>query len=321
MSYQPLEGAGERLHLSPTGRNPTGPERRLPQQAEPSPAPPLGANPRSVHAIEGHYINTQQGLERGYWLRRQTQSRARLLAHVAHDAVLLLDAQTLCVLDANPAAIALFADPRQALIGEPLRPCIAEALRPALDDLLHGAVANGQAAEVRLALTTAHGAIELSASPAWADRQRCLVLRCRRSSADPAALAKPAPDDAVVITDTLGRVLEVNAALLALCSAADAAAVQGRPIAEVLGGPAAQWPALLKRLAERRVIGRFELRLGNTVGTARAGSTARTDGPGVTERPALLSAAVLSEADSEQFGFALHSPVPAGPALPAAQHA
>jgi PAS domain-containing protein len=298
MSKSPPDDAGERLHeqsAHPTGRSPAASERSLPL--------PLGAQPRSVDAIEQRYFEAQQGLEQGYWQRRQARSRTQLLAHVARDAVLLLDAQTLLVLEANPAAIALFEVSVAELIGHPLQPCLAQALRPALDDLLHSAAASGQAAEVRLSRAVAQGAIELSASPVRAGRRRCLVLRGRRTEAQPAALADPLADDAALITDATGRVLWANAPLRALCGAADGASVEGLALADVLGGPPAQWAALLARVAERRVIGLLAMQL-RGMGEHAA-----------SERPAWLSAAALPDAETEQFGFTLRLAAPAAAGL------
>ena len=67
----------------------------------------VGRDLRTVSAIQQHFMDAQQEMERDYWQRRQTVSHCRQLFQVAHDAVLVLDADTLAVLDANPAAGAL----------------------------------------------------------------------------------------------------------------------------------------------------------------------------------------------------------------------
>ena len=306
MPDSPPEHAGLRPQQQPADRRPVAFERRSALHADAGPAQPLGGNPRSVDAIEQRYLDTQQGLEHGYWAHRQALSHARLLADVARDALLLLDAQTLAVLEANPAALALFDCSATALFGQPLTTCVATTLRPALDTLLRGAAASGHAAEVRLALGTAADGIALLASPTLAGRQRCLVLRCRRLDVGLPVGASPADDDdAAVIIGSQGRVLWANAPLLALCGADHAGAVEGRLLADVLGGPPAQWSALLAQVAERRVVGRAALSL---------------RGPGAAGRPALFSAAVLFETEAEQIGCTLRLLDLAAPAPCTVEH-
>ena len=70
----------------------------------------VGRDLRVVAAIQQRFLESQQELERDYWKRRQTEARYRLLFQVATDAVLVLDAQTYRVVEANQAATHLLGE-------------------------------------------------------------------------------------------------------------------------------------------------------------------------------------------------------------------
>lgn len=64
----------------------------------------VGRGLRAVAAIQQRFVDAQREMERGYWRTRQSESRYRLLFQVATDAMLVVDAQSLHILEANQAA-------------------------------------------------------------------------------------------------------------------------------------------------------------------------------------------------------------------------
>ncbi|MBL8303178.1 MAG: PAS domain-containing protein, partial [Ideonella sp.] len=256
----------------------------------------VGRDLRAVSAIQQRFLDAQQELERGYWQRRQTESHYRLLFQVAHDAVVVLDAETLLVREANPSAVALFAPPSGSFAGKLLRHCIDDAVRPAFDELLSTSRATGRAGEVRLRVAQAGTPIDLAATPFRAEGQHCLLLRARRaepSAVDPQTVLDfiGQTPDAVVVTDSRGGVLWANPAFVALCDAPSEAHLKGRSLGEALGGdPAHQWATLLARVRARGVVGRVELNL---------------QWPGAAPMAVDVSAALLEDGDQEHIGFTL----------------
>lgn len=255
----------------------------------------VGRDLRAVGAIQQRFLDVQQEIERGYWQRRQAEGHYRLLFQVAHDAVMVLDAQTFLVREANPAAASLFSRAGAPLAGQMLRPCVDEAMRPAFDELLATASVTGRAAEVRLRVADIGTSIDLAATPFRAEGRPCLLLRARRaepSAGDPQAVLDfiGQTPDAVVVTDSRGGVLWANPAFVALCDAPSAALLKGRPIGEALGDTAQQWAALLARVRARGVVGRAELVL--TL-------------PGAAPILADVSATLLEEGDQEHIGLTL----------------
>jgi transcriptional regulator PpsR len=260
----------------------------------------VGRDLRAVSAIQQKFLDAQQELEREFWRRRHAESRYRQLFQVAQDAVLVLEAEGLEVLEANPAAGDLFATPLQALVGGPLDRWIDPAMRASLDELLITARASGRAAEVRLRVAGTGLPVDLSVTPFRADEQHCLLLRARRAAAS-ADDSQAVLDyightpDAVVVTDTVGRVLWANPSFVELCQAPTEARLRGRHLADALGGDPTQWSTLLARVRTRGIVGQA------TVVLRASGSVATMAG---------VSAALLAEGDQEHIGLSLRPMAP-----------
>ena len=61
-----------------------------------------GRDQRAISAIQQRFIESQQEMERSYWIQRQAEAHYRLLFQVATDAVLVVDAKSMLVIDSNP---------------------------------------------------------------------------------------------------------------------------------------------------------------------------------------------------------------------------
>lgn len=233
----------------------------------------VGRDLRAVAAIQQRFVDAQQEMEREYWRLRQTQTRQRLLQQVARDAVMVVEADTLAVLQHNRAAAALFGMP-------------ATPLPDSLRDLLQMARSTGRAAEVRARLPRGQH-IELSATPFRApgrEHALRLLVRARPVDDEPEDTA----GDAVVVTDSAGRLLMANGAFDALCR--DGASLSGQPLAQALGDPQRGIAALL---ADVRRDGLAEMP------TLTAGSIA--DGLLTLQ----ASASLIAEGDQEHIGLTL----------------
>ncbi len=271
----------------------------------------VGRDLRAVAAIQQRFVEAQQLMERDYWKQRQSEERYRMLFQVATDAVLVVDPQTMCTTEANRAAGMLFGRPSIELIGLPASVGVAPAARPGVDELLQIARATGRPAEIRaLAAPAVDGApsgataVDISATPFRAGDSMLLLVRARavesgqelRSMTDRLGDFVERTPDAVVITDSSGRVQMANPAFAALCSAggdhdplADGPVV-GRALADALGDPQRTLAAIL---AEARRLG-FAERKHATIGREEARHA-------VVE----VSAALLAEGDQEAIGLTL----------------
>jgi transcriptional regulator PpsR len=221
----------------------------------------VGRDLRALAAIRQRFADTQQQMEREYWKKRQTESRYRMLFQVATDAVLVVDAQSLQVIEANRAAAQLFDLPLEGLIGRPVTVAVDRGTRPAVQALLARARESGRPAEARARLANRVGAISMSAAPFRSDGALHLLVRARAadvpeqvtgSTPHIAELVERIPDG-VVITDAAGRIVMANPAFLELCAIPDEAQIRGVQLNQWLGQSEDDLAALLVQVRSRGI--------------------------------------------------------------------
>lgn len=248
----------------------------------------VGRDLRAVGAIQQRFIEAQQELERDYWKLRQAQTRDRLLAQVACDAVMVVDGASLAVVNANAAAGELFGG-------------VDRPLPAPIQELLTMARSTGRAAEVRTRLSRAGASVmvDLTATPFRATLRdqglQRLLVRARPAGTE---VAGPA-GEAVVVTDSSGRVLMANDAFLTLCHSGSEAQARGRPLTELMGDPERQLASVLADVRREGLAANRSVRVGGGVAPL-----AEIE----------IAAALLADGDQECIGLTLHRNQPAGPA-------
>lgn len=272
----------------------------------------VGRDLRSITAIQQRFLDAQQEMERGYWRVRQAEARYRLLFQVATDAVLVVDAHTLQILEANQAASQLFDLSLDRVVGRPVDFGFESHSRGAVNELLAAARASGQPAEIRARLAGKVTATSVVATPFRADDAMRLLVRVRTmdmpgSSADLSSTLARLVDgtsDGVVVTDSSGRILVANPAFLRLVQMSTEAAVKGRPLMDWIGVSDHQLAALLLQVRRLGITSRIASRL-------MSADAQLSD--------VEISAALLTEGDQECIGFTIHQvaprPAPAGSSL------
>ncbi len=271
----------------------------------------VGRDLRAIAAIQQRFLDAQQELERDYWKQRQTESRYRLLFQVATDAVLVVDAATLTTIEANRAAAELFGRAPAQMAGQPAVVGIDPASRPAVEELLSATRASGKPAEIRARLAGSGGQpgvalVDVSATPfrATADgsSQLLLLVRVRSTERRGSDAARRLADfvehtpDAVVITDSTGRLQIANPAFLALCPpGVQEAQLKGRSLAELLGDPSRRLAALVAEVRRNGIAAQVRASIG----------APRGDWSGAATVDVEVSAALLAEGDQECIGFIL----------------
>jgi transcriptional regulator PpsR len=246
----------------------------------------VGRDLRAVSTLQQRLVETQQALERDYWRLRHVETRYRLLFQRSREAVLVVDAQTRKVADANAAAGALFGLPPERLVGRAFPPDAIAASRQALDDLLVATRFDGAGDEVDVRLADGR-ALRAAASCFRQDAQTLFLVRFAHleaggaatgvrisgaADAGPlAALLADAPD-AFVVSDPAGHVVSANRAFLDLAQLGDAAQAVGRSLTEWVGRPGADLPVLLSMLKQHGVV-----RLVNTAVRGEHGTTTEVE--------------------------------------------
>lgn len=230
----------------------------------------VGRDLRAVAAIQQRFVDAQQDMEREYWRLRQAQTQRRLLEQVARDAVLVVDARTLEPLQANRAAKLLFGD--GAAAADPG----ADVRRPQQWSFCRSAHAPG--------LRHVDRAVGHPFRAPGADHSQRLLVRARPAEPEPL----PTEGDAVVVTDSAGRVLVANAAFGLLVR--DGGPAIGRPVVEALGDPQRALAALLAEVRRE--------------GIAELGSLV-VGGAGVEVQRLEATASLIAEGDQECIGLSL----------------
>ncbi len=259
----------------------------------------VGRDLGAIAAIQQRFLDAQHEMERSYWRARQAEARYRLLFQVATDAVLVVDAQSFDILEANQAAAGLFDLPIEQVLGRPASFGFERISRGAIEDLLASSRASGQPTEIRARLLGKISTTSVAATPFRTDDAMRLLMRVRTmdmpgaSSDLNATLARlvDSASDGVVVTDSAGRMLLANPAFLKLVRMNTEAAVKGRPLMDWIGVSDEQFANLLAQVRRQGIARRFESRLLSA---------------DATMTPVELSAALLTEGDQECIGFTIH---------------
>ncbi len=258
----------------------------------------VGRDMGSIAAIQQRFLDAQQEMERGYWRARQAEARYRLLFQVATDAVLVVDAESLKILEANQAASQLFDVPVEQVVGQPISFGFERHSRASVQDLLVAARGSGQPVEIRARLLGKVNATSVVATPFRTEDAMRLLVRVRTmdmpgASADlNATLARlvDGASDGIVVTDSSGRIMVANPAFLKLVRLGNEAAVKGRPLMDWVGVSDSQFATLLDQVRSQGITRRMPSRL--------LSADAQ-----VSE--VQVSAALLTEGDQECIGFTL----------------
>jgi PAS domain-containing protein/DNA-binding protein Fis len=169
----------------------------------------FGRDLRRLAGLQQRLVDAQQALERDYSTLRQAQARYRGLFQTAPEPLMMLDAQSLRIAEANPAALKLIEQGRRSL-GIPFVDLVHADDRGSVLRLLSGMrnVSGSQSMAVRLAPEVVQenpaqaGALTLSATLLLEEKAAVLVLRL--TSAPSAKSADPSSD----VNDRLLTALE-----------------------------------------------------------------------------------------------------------------
>ena len=251
-------------------------------------------------AIQQKFIERQRAFERDYWQQRKLEARYRLLFQTATDAVMVVDASNFVILEANQASSELFDIELDLLIGQDVADGVMKLYRPAVHELLVTARASGQPAEIRVPLARNVDSIELSATPLRGPEGMQLLLRARACSNDE-RLNDPhrhlidyleKSPDAVVITDSIGRVILGNPAFHGLVGVEHSAPVSQQPLFELLGCQADQLAAIIADVRSHGLV-------------TQQSVVAQCDGG--PERVFRCTVTLLDEDDQATLGFSIRA--------------
>jgi transcriptional regulator PpsR len=236
----------------------------------------LGRDLNAIAELQQRLITAQETTERDYWRVRQAESRFKLLFQITTDLVLVVDAGSQRVLEANPTA--------QAELGLERAPGNARLLSqfesvdvPVVQDVLGRAQTSGHAMLDGVRLKTSARRWHLSVSVLRHGNSGIFILRMADPAATDAsrdpdtarlrALIRNAPD-AVVITDAAGHILSHNPAFASLAGFASDSQGIGALLSGWLGRSAVDLNVLIANLRKNGVVRLFPTSLTSNQGIA-----------------------------------------------------
>lgn len=223
----------------------------------------VGRDLRTISMLQQRLVDTQQAMERDYWRLRHVETRYRLLFQLSTDAIIVVDADTMRIVDASGAAARLFDVPADKLVGKGFPLGVAPEHLRAVDDLLATARTTGHATDVRLKLSEDRGDVLASASCFRQDNLTLLLVRLSRHATPSATstthrqrlleLVDRTPE-ALVITDAEGDILTANRAFLDLAQLASEEQSKGRSLGNWVGRPGADLGVFLSTVRKHGVV-------------------------------------------------------------------
>jgi transcriptional regulator PpsR len=261
----------------------------------------FGRDMRAAAALQQRLVDAQQSMERDYWRLRDAETRYRLLFQIGSEAMLLVDAATQKIAEANPAALELFGEGVQRLVGSPFPVGFDEAGAEAALAMLAAARAGGSGGEIRVELARGRGEITLAASMFRQENASMFLVRLARvvspsSTAEAPNLAavqlrlvQSAPD-CLVLTDAEGRIASANAAFVELAQLANEEQARSESLSRWLGRTGVDLSVLISNLRQRGSVRLFA-------------TTLRGEHGAVTDVE--ISAVLLTHGNQPYLGFSI----------------
>ncbi|MEP6547375.1 MAG: transcriptional regulator PpsR [Gammaproteobacteria bacterium] len=228
----------------------------------------FGRSMQPMAALQQQLVFAQQSMQREYLKLRQAQARHRLLFQVASEAVLIIDAATRKVLEANPAAARILGEGNKRLVGRLFNEGFDEASTRTLQTQLGAVATTGRSSNA--ALRSADGLREfvISASLFREERASFLLVRLTTPNSKHAAGAGPSPQSKVleivagapegfVVTGLDGRILFVNRAFLDLVQLATEEQAHNESLDRWVGRPGVDFRMLSAQLREHGALRLF----------------------------------------------------------------
>ncbi len=218
----------------------------------------IGRNLKAVAELQSRLISAQQAMEQDYWKLREVETRYRMLFDASNEAVLLLSADLLRIVEANPAAIRMSGLVR----GRDLLPEMAAEEREPFQAMLLRVRQNGRAPGTLVHLGPAREAWIARASllpsepgpvfmvqlaPAGTNQlpDRVPEHRSEQTALDGFVDRLP---DAFIVIDREGVIRRANRAFLDLVQVGAEGAVLGERLGRWLARPGADLSVLLANL-------------------------------------------------------------------------
>ena len=237
----------------------------------------FGRDLRAISALQQRLVDAQQSMERDYSRLRHVETRYRLLFQMSPEPVLIVDAMTMKVAEANPAATALLGEKAGRAVARPF----ADVFRPesvsAVQALLVAVRSGGRPDEVRARLPDDERDVMVSASMfrqenaslflvrLVAVQQNVVLLPQHKSKLLKAVENSP---DGFVVAAQDGSILSANAAFLEMAEISSEEQALDQPLERWVGRQGVDLEVLMTNLRQRGSVRLFATTLRGEFGAS-----------------------------------------------------
>lgn len=203
----------------------------------------FGRDLREADKLQQRLLQVQQSLERDYLRMRQLEARYRMLFERSSEAVLIIEAATLRIREANPAAHAMVGARVGTLPGKKLPVLLDKNSHDRLQSLVGAALVSDNVSPTSLHIARGSREVMASITGFTQDRGQFLLVRLMPFSERPVADFSPVLElvdqmpDAFVVADSNLDIVTANAAFVELVQAASVDHLRGRHLSESIGRP------------------------------------------------------------------------------------
>lgn len=203
----------------------------------------FGRDLREAGRMQQRLLQVQQSLERDYLRMRQLDARYRMLFEQSGEPMLIVEADSLKIREANSMAHALLGARAGSLAGKKLSGFVEKSSRDTLQNLVGAALASDSASPLPITLSKGSREVTAFASGFIQNRAQHLLIRLATEDSHSAEPASPVAElvdqmpDAFVITDVNLDIVSANAAFIEMVQAASFDPLHGRPLGTWVGRP------------------------------------------------------------------------------------
>lgn len=272
----------------------------------------VGRDLRPTALLQQRFLEAQQATEREFVLLRMAETRYRIMFQFASEPILVVDATSLKIVEANSAAVQYFALAVDSIGSATLPLLFSSESTGQLQAMARSARMSGQMETVDVTGRDGGSVVNLTARSFRQNGASYLLVRARSTGTEASDDAVEAPvrqvhgmvehaPDGCVIMDPQRTVLHANIAFLELAQLASKQQAIGQRLDRWLGRPGIDLSLIEQTLADHRVIRNFPTIIHGEFG-------------GVEEVE--LSAVTSWSGDSGTTGFIIRSRKPASPDQP-----
>lgn len=225
----------------------------------------VGRDLRPVAALQQRLVDAQQSMEKEYARLRHAETRYRVLFQIASEPVLIVDANTLRLVDANPAATLLLNRNSKRIVGKAFLEIFNAESSKAIQAQMASIKATGRADEVKAQLVENKRECFVSASLFRQETSSHILVRLSpvvsggvvpKPTSKVFSVVENLPEG-FVVTDLDRRILTANPAFLELVQLANEEQVRGELIDRWIGRPGVDITALVANIREHGAVRNF----------------------------------------------------------------